>query len=96
MDREKVPGELAHTSGVDLKLSDAGSCGMMFDNDGIIFERHGETNCILSLGSASGREDACNRMVCANYIVLESGQTTNDIVTIDTRNLSCTECWTVR
>ncbi|MCR4666019.1 MAG: type III secretion system chaperone [Desulfovibrio sp.] len=77
MNSEKMISELGRALGIDLKFSDAGVCGVMFDNDEIILERHeDQLYLIAELGPASAREDAYKRLLTANYLGLECGQGT--------------------
>ena len=77
MNGELLIGELAHTLGIEVKLSDAGTCGVFFDNDEVIFEMHeGRLYLIADLGSAEGREAAYGRLLAANYLGHESGRAT--------------------
>ncbi|MBQ9406766.1 MAG: type III secretion system chaperone [Desulfovibrio sp.] len=75
MDGELLLHELGRTLGFELKLSEAGTCGVFFDDDEVIFEQHdGQLYLIADLGSAAGREDAYGRLLAANYLGQESGQ----------------------
>ena len=75
MNGELLIGELGRAISIDLKLSDAGTCGVFFDDDEIIFENHdGQLYLIADLGPASGREDAYGRLLSANCLGRESGQ----------------------
>ena len=70
-------GELSHALGIELKLSDAGTCGVFFDEDEIFFERHeNQLYLIAVLGPDIGRGDAYRRMLEANYLGHECGQCT--------------------
>ena len=75
MNIEQLIDELGHALGIDLKLSEAGTCGVLFDKDEIFFERHeGQLYLIAELGSAAGREDAYRRVLEADYLGHECGQ----------------------
>lgn len=75
MNGELLIGELGRALGIDLKLSDAGTCGVFFDDDEVIFESHeGQLYLIADLGPAAGRADAYGRLLAADYLGHESGQ----------------------
>ena len=74
MNGELLISELGRAIGIDLKLSDAGTCGVFFDDDEVLFESHaGKLYLIADLGSAAGREDAYGRLLSADYLGHESG-----------------------
>ena len=75
MNGEFLIGELGRAIGIDLKLSEAGTCGVFFDDDEVFFELHdGRLYLIADLGPASGREDAYGRLLSADCLGRESGQ----------------------
>lgn len=75
MDGARLLSDLGQALGFELKLSDAGTCGVFFDDDEVIFEQHdGQLYLIADLGSAAGREDAYGRLLAANALGQESGQ----------------------
>lgn len=75
MNSELLISELGRTLGIDLKLSEAGTCGVFFDKDEVFFERHeGQLYLIADLGPAAGREDAYRRLLEADYLGHECGQ----------------------
>ncbi len=77
MNVELLISELGHALGIELKLSEAGTCGVFFDDDEVIFEQHdGQLYLIADLGSAVGRSDAYGRLLAANCLGQESGQAT--------------------
>ena len=75
MNSELLIAELGRALGIDLKLSEAGTCGVFFDEDEVFFERHeGQLYLIAELGPAAGREDAYRRLLEADYLGHECGQ----------------------
>ena len=75
MDCERIIDELGRALGIDLRLSEAGTCGVFFDEDEIFFERHeDQLYLIAELGTSAGREDAHSRLLEANYLGQECGQ----------------------
>ncbi len=75
MNGELLIGELGRAIGIDLKLSEAGTCGVFFDEDEVFFERHeGQLYLIAELGPAAGRRDAHTRLLEADCLGAESGQ----------------------
>ena len=51
MNGEFLIGELGRAIGIDLKLSEAGTCGVFFDDDEVFFELHdGRLYLIADLG----------------------------------------------
>ena len=75
MNSEHLISELGRALGIELKLSEAGTCGVFFDDDEIIFESHdGQLYLIADLGPAEGREDAYGRLLAANCLGRETGQ----------------------
>ena len=66
--------ELSNALGFDLALSDAGTCGIVFDEDEVMFEINENRLFIMAdLGSSEGREDACVSMLKAANLGLETG-----------------------
>ncbi len=66
--------ELGHTLGFDLAFTDAGTCGVFFDDDEILFEMNeGRLFIMADLGPSEGRDDAAMRMLCAANLGLETG-----------------------
>ena len=75
MNCENIISELGHALGIDLKLSEAGTCGVFFDKDEVFFERHeSQLYLIAELGPAAGREGAYRRVLEADYLGHECGQ----------------------
>jgi hypothetical protein len=66
--------ELGATLGFDLALSEAGTCGVLFDEDEISFEvSDGRLFVMADLGSYEGREAVAVRMLKAANLGLETG-----------------------
>jgi hypothetical protein len=66
--------ELGNALGFDLALSDAGTCGIVFDEDEVMFEiSEGRLFITADLGPSEGREDACMSMLKAANLGLETG-----------------------
>ena len=66
--------ELSNALGFDLALSDAGTCGIVFDEDEVMFEiNENRLFIIADLGSSEGREDACVSILKAANLGLETG-----------------------
>lgn len=82
MNSKLLIDELSRNLGIELKLSDAGTCAVFFDDDEIIFEAHeGLLYLIADLGPAEGREDAYGRLLAANCLGQESGMATLSVDT---------------
>ncbi|MBQ9451798.1 MAG: type III secretion system chaperone [Desulfovibrio sp.] len=83
MNGELLITELSHALGIELKFSEAGTCGVFFDDDEVIFEQHdGQLYLIADLGSAAGRSDAYGRLLAANCLGQESGNATLGLDTV--------------
>ena len=66
--------ELGAKLGISLHLSEAGTCRVTFDNDDVDFEQSGDALYIMAeIASGAGREDACGRLLTANWLGAESG-----------------------
>ena len=66
--------ELGTTLGFDLAFSDAGTCGVFFDDDEICFELDDNRLFIMAdLGSSEGREADYERILKAANLGLETG-----------------------
>lgn len=66
--------ELGGVLGFDLAFSDVGTCGVLFDDDEIVFEINENRLFIMAdLGPSEGHEDACVRMLKAANNGLETG-----------------------
>ncbi|MBP3731445.1 MAG: type III secretion system chaperone [Mailhella sp.] len=66
--------ELSSTLGFDLAISDSGTCGIIFDEDEVMFEINEKRLFIIAdLGSCNGREDACMSLLKASNLGLETG-----------------------
>lgn len=66
--------ELGVKLGIPLRLSEAGTCRVTFDDDDVDFEQSGDALYIMAeIASAAGREDACGRLLTANWLGAESG-----------------------
>ncbi|MGN1149976.1 MAG: type III secretion system chaperone [Sutterella sp.] len=74
MQPEQLVAELGTTLGIDLKLSDQGTCRVVFDEDEVDFEVSGERLFVIAdIASASGRADAYGRLLSADYLGNETG-----------------------
>lgn len=74
MNATELVAELGAKLGISLKLSEAGTCRVHFDDDEVDFEQSGDSLYIMAdIASASGREDACGRLLAANCLGAESG-----------------------
>ncbi len=66
--------ELGNVLGIDLALTEAGTCGVFFDEDEVMFEVSEERLFIMAdLGPSEGREDAHARLLRASNLGLETG-----------------------
>ncbi len=66
--------ELSSALGIDLQLSDKGTCGVFFDDDEVMFEiNDGRLFIMADLGPSGGREDAAVRLLQAANLGLETG-----------------------
>ena len=66
--------ELGNVLGIDLALTDAGTCGVFFDEDEVMFEVSEERLFIMAdLGPSEGRSDAALRLLRAANLGLETG-----------------------
>ena len=75
MNSELLINELGHTLGFTLQFSENGTCGVFFDEDEIIFEKHeSQLYLIADLGPAHGRTDTYKSLLEANYLGQASGQ----------------------
>jgi len=74
MNAQPLLDQLASQLSISLPLSPEGTCRVSFDNDDIDFEQT-ETGLyiIATLADASGREDAYERLLKANYLGSETG-----------------------
>lgn len=74
MNGSELVAELGAKLGVGLKLGETGTCRVDFDGDEVDFEQSGDSLYIMAdLASASGRADACVRLLEANWLGRESG-----------------------
>ena len=66
--------ELGNVLGIDLALTEAGTCGVFFDEDEVMFEVSEERLFIMAdLGPSEGRGDAALRLLRAANLGLETG-----------------------
>ena len=66
--------ELGNVLGIELALSDEGTCGVFFDEDEVMFEVSEERLFIMAdIGQAQGRDDAALRLLRAANLGLETG-----------------------
>lgn len=66
--------ELAKVLGISLEFSESGTCGVLFDQDEILFEIHENRLFIMAdLGPSEGREDAAMRLLTAANLGMETG-----------------------
>ena len=74
MNAAELVAGLGAKLGFSLKLSEAGTCRVHFDDDTVDFEQSGDSLYIMAdMGSASGREEAYGRLLTANCLGAESG-----------------------
>lgn len=74
MNAAELVAGLGAKLGVSLKLGEAGTCRVHFDDDTVDFEQSGDSLYIMAdMGSASGREEAYGRLLTANCLGAESG-----------------------
>ena len=70
----ELVAELGAKLGIALRMSDEGTCRVSFDNDDVDFELSGDALYIMAdIAPVSGREDACVRLLKANWLGAESG-----------------------
>ncbi len=66
--------ELGSSLGFELAFSEAGTCGVFFDRDEILFELNENRLFIIAdLAPSEGREDAYARMLTASNLGVETG-----------------------
>ncbi len=66
--------ELGSSLGFELAFSEAGTCGVFFDRDEILFELNENRLFIIAdLAPSEGREDAYARMLKASNLGMETG-----------------------
>ena len=71
---EQLVAELATTLGIDLRLSDQGTCRVVFDEDEVDFEKSGNQLFVIAdIASACARSDAYGRLLAANCLGNETG-----------------------
>lgn len=74
MNASELVTTLGAQLGVDLRLSESGTCRVLFDNESVDFEQTGDALYIMAdIASASGREDAFPRLLAANCLGRETG-----------------------
>ena len=74
MDYPSLVRGLGVVLGFDLMFSDNGTCGVLFDNDEVLFEINDDRMFIMAdLGSCEGREDAYPRLLKSSHLGLETG-----------------------
>ena len=74
MDYSVLIQELGNALGIELAFSDAGTCGVFFDQDEILFEvNEGRLFIMADLGPSEGRSDAAMRLLRAANLGLETG-----------------------
>jgi hypothetical protein len=74
MDCEHLLQQLGTAIGLDLRFSESNTCGVLFDNDEVIFEKNeGKLHLIAALGPSAGRDDVCRRLLEANYLGAQTG-----------------------
>lgn len=74
MNAGELLAELGANLGIALQLGKSGTCRVHFDEDEVDFEQSGDALYIMAdLASASGRADACVRLLEANWLGRESG-----------------------
>ncbi|MGX8718896.1 MAG: type III secretion system chaperone [Desulfovibrio sp.] len=74
MEYSALVSALGVNLGFELALSDAGTCGVFFDRDEVMFEVSEERLFIMAdLGPSEGREDAHARLLRASNLGLETG-----------------------
>ena len=72
MNAAELVAGLGAKLGFSLKLSEAGTCRVHFDDDTVDFEQSGDSLYIMAdMGSASGREEAYGRLLTANCLGAE-------------------------
>ncbi|MGN1038596.1 MAG: type III secretion system chaperone [Mailhella sp.] len=77
MKASELVSELGAALGITLSLGEEGTCRVFFDEDAVDFEKSGESLYVMAdLSSASGREDACKRLLSANCLGSETGSAT--------------------
>ena len=70
----ELVAELGAKLGIELRLSDEGTCRVSFDDDDVDFELSGDALYIMAdIASATGREDAYGRLLKASWLGAESG-----------------------
>ena len=70
----ELVAELGAKLGIELRLNDEGTCRVSFDNDDVDFELSGDSLYIMAdIAPATGHEDACARLLKANWLGAESG-----------------------
>lgn len=66
--------ELGNVLGIDLTMTEAGTCGVFFDEDEVMFEvSEGRLFIMADLGPSEGRSDAALRLLRAANLGLETG-----------------------
>ena len=74
MNARDLVAELGAKLGLNLQWSEAGTCRVLFDDDTVDFEQSGNALYVMAdMASASGRENACGRLLAANCLGAESG-----------------------
>lgn len=66
--------ELSKVLGISLEFTDKGTCGVLFDQDEVIFEiQENRLFIIADIGASEGRDDAALRLLAAGNLGLETG-----------------------
>ena len=74
MHPEQLLKELAAALGIELALSNEGTCRIVFDEDDVDFEISGDRLFVIAdVASAAGRTDAYGRLLAANHLGRETG-----------------------
>lgn len=73
-DGKALVEELGHRLGIELKFSNDGVCGVLFDRDEVTFElSEDRLYMIAEIGHASDREEVFGRLLTANYLGSQTG-----------------------
>lgn len=75
MNYDNLIGQLGNTLKLDLKLSDNGTVSVLFDEDEVFFEKYEKQLYIYAdIGAAKENSFILKRILCANYLGHETGQ----------------------